>query len=395
MAISGFAGSGAGGNNGTIFYNGWNQAQQPNAVNPGQTNDSLRLLQAKGQQDSQQQLTGLQYGAADSAANRAQQQWSQLTGQGFQGSQNDANRALQQALQNSSQAFQGEQAGLNRGWQTSEASLNRALQTALQNSSQDFQGGQNAANRGWQSGEAALNRDLQTSQSALQRQFEGDQATANRGQQLTLQGNQLGFEGTQAGLNRGFTGEQNAANRQFEGEQGAAQRALQLQLGMAPINFAQQKFNTVMPLISGLMGGVRANMGGGGAMAPQPSMGSGDIWTQAQIDQQVNAAKAGNAQQASTASHNAARQTAGRGFGANSPLLAALQGQIQMGQMGTDADAERGIRLDSAKANAQNRLATGSLAEQKWLDAQDQNLRRQQLAFSGPASLLGALSGFA
>lgn len=353
MVMQGFSGSGGGGN-GVGFYSGWAQPQMPQATNPNQTNDQLRLLQAQGDQTRQQQLTGLQYGSANAAADRAQQQWSQLTGQGFQGAQNDANRALQTELQNSSQGFQGQQAGLNR--------------------------------------------DLTVSQNALERTFQGEQANANRGQQLTMQGNQLGFEGQQAGLNRSFTGEQNSEQRQFEGSQGDANRALQLQLGMAPINFAQSKFNAVMPLISNLLGPGGAGGGfggaGGGALSQQQRTAVGDLWTPQQIDQQVNAAKASNAQSASSASTNAARQTAGRGFGANSPLLAALQGQINASQMGQNAEADRNIRLSGAQANAQNRLQTGTLAEQQWQDAADQAYKRQALGFSGPASLLSALGSF-
>lgn len=377
---------GGGGNNGTVYYNGWAQPQMPSAANPQNTNDQQRLQQQQIDAQKAMQATGLQYGAANQAADRQQQQWSQLTGQGFTGGQNDANRQLQLALQNSSQGFQGTQAGLNRQLTTEQSALDRQL-TAQQND----------ANRQLQYGLQSSQQGFEGAQAGLNRTFTGAQNDANRQLQQALQSSQLGFEGTQSGLQRDWQGQQNSQSQQFQGTQADKQRALELQLGMAPIDFAREKFNAVMPMIGGAIGGIggiRGGGGGGGGLSPQQQTQIGDIWNQGQIDQQVNAAKAGDAQQAATASNAAARNTAGKGFGSSSPLLAALQGQIQTGRMATDAESERGIRLNSAQANAQNRLQTGSLAEQQWLDAQDQNLRRQQLGYSGPASLLAAMGGF-
>ncbi len=389
MPIYGFPSS-AGGGGGTTFYQGWNQPQMPSGRNTGAVQDQLQLLQAQGDQARGQQELGLQYGAANAAADRGQRQWEMLTGNQFTGSQNDANRALQQALQNSSQTFQGNESRLTRDWTGTQNQLGRDFEANQALLGRDWTSQENNLQRGWTSGENDRNRQLTASEGA-----------ANRGLQLTMQGNQFGFEGGQADLNRNFTGSQNQLNRDFEGGQNDANRALQRELSMAPLQFQKSKFNAVMPLISNILGGHGGQMnmgfagGGGGPMPAQQQTKVGDMFTPEQIQQQVNAAKAGNAQQAQTAVQQQQRGAGGRGISSGSPLLAALQGQIQAAQMAGDADSERGIRLGSAQANAQNRLQTGQLAEQQWLNAQDQALRRQQLGYAGPASLLSALGGFA
>lgn len=195
---------------------------------------------------------------------------------------------------------------------------------------------------------------------------------------------QLDQQAGQAGLDRSFQGGQNAANRD-----------LQLQLGMAPINFAKEKFNTLSPLLTNLIGGTQGGGLVGGAPGPQPGVTTGPVWTPQQVDQQVNAAKSNNATAAASQSNAAADKTAAQGFGSRSPLLSALQTQIGMGQMAANTDAERNIRFDTAKGNAEHTLNTEAQAETNFRDFNDQDIRRRQANFNYTTSLAGILAGLA
>lgn len=212
---------------------------------------------------------------------------------------------------------------------------------------------------------------------------EGENISAQRNAlEKLLAGNQLAFQSGQADKQRAYEGEQRSADRNAE-----------LTLGMAPINLKRDIFNQVSPLLTGLLG---QNQGGGlvgGANTVQPSISRGPMFSDQQINQQVNAAKSGNAQMAETANQAAAKKTAGQGFGSRSPLLAALQGQTNAARMGADADAERDIRFGAAQKNADQTYRTDQLAEQQWNDLQDADIRRRQSNLNYTTSLAGILGG--
>lgn len=133
-----------------------------------------------------------------------------------------------------------------------------------------------------------------------------------------------------------------------------ADRAVQLQLGMAPWQYKDKVFGTISPLLQQLTGGGGTSGNGlvGGANPATPQVDASPIWSPRQIDQQVNAAKANNAQGADTQVRQAQTKLAGQGFGSKSPLLAALEGNIGQAKMGADAEVDRGIRWDAASGNA-------------------------------------------
>jgi hypothetical protein len=263
---------------------------------------------------------------------------------------------------------------------------------------QGFQAQQSALDRAFQGGQGDANRNLAMWQQSSRQGFEGQQGEAARALQLALQGNQLGFQGTQAGLDRDFQGNQATAQRNFEGQQGEANRTLQWNLGMAPINLAREKFDTVFPFVQqlggSLLGGSSGNQLVGGTNTAQRQLPPEDVFGPQQVDRQVNAAKSQNATAAAAQTAQNERQLAGRGFGAHSPLLAALSGQAQAARMAQDATADREIRSNASAQNAQNRLAVSQLGEQQFQDANDADIRRRQMAYQGPAALLSALGSF-
>lgn len=257
----------------------------------------------------------------------------------------------------------------SKGFENSDVAINRANNTNardLNNSNHDFQGAQNMYDR----------------------MFQGQQADATRG-----------FNASQSAATRDFQGAQAAADRGFQGQQNDANRSLQQQLGLAPIEFQREKFNAIQPYINNLLGGLSGGAGSGtfgtigGSASAQPNISADPIYSQGMIDQQVNQAKANNAQQTATANRGVATKLAGQGFGSRSPLLASLQSQNQAAQMGSDATSENAIRFGSAKANSEQVLKGQTAQESAWNDYQDQDIRRRQTQVNGINGLLASLGG--
>lgn len=180
--------------------------------------------------------------------------------------------------------------------------------------------------------------------------------------------------------------------RAFEGQQGAAQRANELQMAQLPWDYKNKVFGAVSPLLQGLMGTGQSGLVGG-QNTPLPTITQGPVWSQQQIDQQVNAQKANNAQAANTQAKQAQQRVAASGFGANSPLLAALQGQAQMGRMAADATAQRETNWNAAQGNAQHLLDTQQAAQNQWAQSNQADIARRESNRQWMTSLAGMLAG--
>jgi hypothetical protein len=172
----------------------------------------------------------------------------------------------------------------------------------------------------------------------------------------------------------------------------AADRALQSQLGMMPWAYKNAVFGTVSPLLNQLMGGASSGLVGGQNPAV-PQVSEAPVWSPQQVDQRVNAAKAGNAQAADTATRQAQTKLAGQGFGSKSPLLAQLSGNIAQARMGGDAAADREIRWDAATGNAAH-VQKSQVANQNAAVAfNDQDIKRRQSNNQYTTNLLSLLAG--
>lgn len=191
-----------------------------------------------------------------------------------------------------------------------------------------------------------------------------------------------------------FEGARQANQLAFEAGQGEANRANQLSIAGMPWAYKNRVFDTVSPLLTSLAGGGQSPLVGG-QNTPQGQITQGPVWTQQQIDQQVNNQKSNNARAANTQSQAAARSTAASGFGAASPLLQALQGTIQAQRMGADAAAERETNWNAAQGNAQQLLASQQAAERNWLDYNTTDIERRKANQQYQTSLLGILAGLA
>lgn len=177
----------------------------------------------------------------------------------------------------------------------------------------------------------------------------------------------------------------------------AADRAVQLQLGMAPWQYKDKVFGTISPLLQQLMGGGGTSSNGlvGGQNPATPQVDASPIWSPRQIDQQVNAAKANNAQGADTQVRQAQTKLAGQGFGSKSPLLAALEGNIGQARMAADADVDRGIRWDAASGNAGHVLKGQAANQNAAVAFNNADIERRKTNNQYTTSLLSILGGLA
>lgn len=267
-------------------------------------------------------------------------------------------------------------------------------------------------------GQLTLQRQQFDNESSLlgQRQgFEGQQNALQRAMTEAMQGRQLGFQGEQAAADRGFQGGQSALDRAlrermqssqfgFQGEQAALDRtqaerlqnaALSNQLTIAgmPIEFARERFNQIFPMVQGAVAG--AGTGGGAAMGSPGGIerAPGTVYTPGQIDQNVNAMRAGNSQAAATQQRQNAAANAAGGFGSNSPLLAALNNQAALGALAANTGGERDIRLGAASANAKQGLGAASANNQARAAFEANAIDAQRNQLQSRSSLIAALAG--
>lgn len=214
--------------------------------------------------------------------------------------------------------------------------------------------------------------------------FTGQQNALSRALQEAMQGRSLGFQGEQAGLDR----------TQAKDLQSSA-LANQLNIARMPVDFAREKFNSVFPMVSGMLGGGGSLSASTGAVGPASvaQRGPGTVYNSGQIDQSVNAMKAGNAQGAATQQRQNATQNAAGGFGANSPLLQALNNQVAMGAMQANTTGERETRLGAATANAKQGLAASTANNQARAAFEQNAIDARRTDVNARTSLLQALAG--
>ncbi len=162
---------------------------------------------------------------------------------------------------------------------------------------------------------------------------------------------------------------------------------------------ATMKDNRARDIFSWLKGQFGAGGAAGGAggleggAAAQPQITAGPVWGPQQVQEQVNAARSGIDARTGTQMRQARQSTAGRGFGSNSPLLAALEAGIQGRGMAQGSDAERGIRWDSAQGNAAQMLKGQTAQEAQFAARRQEEIERQRNQLSTMNALIQAMSG--
>jgi hypothetical protein len=164
---------------------------------------------------------------------------------------------------------------------------------------------------------------------------------------------------------------------------------------MLPAQLAQQRFNSVLPLLSGQIGGNADPYVIGGNLPPAPNISTSGVYNPQQIQQQVNTQKAANDQSTATQQRSMQQGLAGRGYGANSPLSQALGAGLQNQNLATNTGNETQTRLGAQQANVQQSFAGQQAQQQQYAQNQQLQIQRAQPYFQRQNTLIQALSGMA
>lgn len=236
--------------------------------------------------------------------------------------------------------------------------------------------------------------------------------TSRRSQDFSLAGILRGHDVTEAGDR--LRSEDTRRGQDVNERVATRGQDLSFQEAMLPINWQRERFNTILPMFTGVVrnfgpfgGGsqqgvpagtemYRALGGGGGPGDPTaglPGVTMGGVYSPQQTQEQINASQARNAAMAESQRRRIAESAGSRGMAGNSPLLQALQAGTGVAQMGADAEARRETQLAHAKANAEQRLGAETLRGQLWGERERQVTARQNTAAQQQSALLMALAG--
>jgi len=171
------------------------------------------------------------------------------------------------------------------------------------------------------------------------------------------------------------------------------QMGLEKQLAGQQLDWQKQKWGQIFPLLSGGLNAMRQGMPG--ANIPVPQITAGPTYSDQQIQQQKNLIGSQAQGDIGTQQKQIAQSTAGRGFGANSPLQQALSTEAAgMGRAG-ERQAQTQAGLTMAQQNAQQKLASQQAAAQAQLGAAQIGVEAQRPWWQLQSSLIGALAGMA
>ena len=155
------------------------------------------------------------------------------------------------------------------------------------------------------------------------------------------------------------------------------------------------RFGQIFPWLTGQLGGLGAMSRTGGQSPPSPEITVGGVWNPQQTQQRVNAARAQNDQSLATQQRGNAEKLSAGGFGGNSPMLAALQGQAASANRATNTTSEREIRNTAAEQNAGHLLNTQKAREAQFASRQQEDIERRKPIYQLYSSLFGSIAGLA
>jgi hypothetical protein len=159
--------------------------------------------------------------------------------------------------------------------------------------------------------------------------------------------------------------------------------------------FKQQQFGQVFGTLSGLLNQFGSSnpytIGGVNGTAPEISVGG--VYNPQQVDQQVAASRAKTDQSTASQQKQMSDEMAGRGYGINSPLIAAMQGNLAGQGIATNASNENQIRQTAAQQNAQQTLSTQTERENQYEAENSLAIQRAKPYFDRQNALIAALAG--
>lgn len=171
---------------------------------------------------------------------------------------------------------------------------------------------------------------------------------------------------------------------------------IQARAAELPAQLQQGRFDKLFPLLSGQLGQLgswQSGYAGAGPQGAQPQIGAGPVYSEGQVQQQVNAQRAANDAGTAGKVRQMQGELAGRGFGSRSPLAMMLQQGYQGQNLQANTANEQQTRWNAASGNAQQLLAAQQAQENQYASRQEEDIKRNQVRLGSMNALLGALAG--
>jgi hypothetical protein len=261
------------------------------------------------------------------------------------------------------------------------------------------------AGLGFQRDQAGLTAALQREQNALQGQLgnrrldvEGGLGGRRIDADMTLgkMQNQTQLAGIERQYELGVGNQANERRGQDIGSQTARYQAdVAAATARFPVEMKERRWQQLFPYLEGLLSGGQDPYTIGGQTRAPGAGAPRQVYTDEQVNQQVNDSRARGAQGTATRVRDMRQSLAGRGLGANSPLSAALESQMQAANLMNQLDQERQLRFDVAGANSQQGLAAAQLDEARRAAMAGEDIERARPHFAQQNALLALLGQLA
>lgn len=192
-------------------------------------------------------------------------------------------------------------------------------------------------------------------------------------------------------LNRNFAGQQKGLDRDSQMAQLKQSQAPEMQ----KLAMQNAHWGALFPYLQKALGG----MGGfsskvGGASGAGPRISGGPVFGQQMQQDQVNNLRAQGAQETAGGVQSMQNRLAGSGFGARSPLAAALESQMGMANQANVANQVRDYRQNAAQTNAQHTLGAQQAQESQYSNRMQEDIARRRNTIGYQQGLLGMLGQF-
>jgi hypothetical protein len=187
-------------------------------------------------------------------------------------------------------------------------------------------------------------------------------------------------------------------NAKTAADAGLKRAEIEAEAAKYPYELKQQRFQQIFPWLQNQLSGMWAQgpaRAGGGQIGTQPTISASPIWDQSQIQQQVNSQRAANDAATAGRIRSIEQSTAGRGYGAGSPLAMALGQMAQNQNLMTNTQNEQQTRWNAAQGNARQVLAGQQAQEAQFAARQQEDIERRKPYFGTLNALIGALGGLA
>lgn len=167
------------------------------------------------------------------------------------------------------------------------------------------------------------------------------------------------------------------------------------QIRQTPAYLQQERFNRVFPWLQNQIGSALGQFSStvGGQSGQGPTITASPVVGPQQLQQNINAMRARGDMQAQTQARMNARNAAGNGMGAGSPLVSAMNQSAQMSNLAGQRANETNLRMQAATGNAQQMLQAQQAREGQFASRQQEDVERRRTVAGLYPQLLSSISG--